>query len=97
MKTVGRVITALALAGAVTWTLGAISPEAVSADEDKIGICHGTGSATQPYTFILVDRNAAAGHFNGSLPGHGDNNYPDLLLGSFPSNYHPNGSECSVF
>ena len=45
----------------------------------KVAICHGTASAKNPYVLINVDANAINGHFDGTAPGHGKNNYPDFL------------------
>lgn len=53
---------------------------AQGARDEKVRICHGTASATNPYVLITVDEHALAGHFDGTAPGHGPNNHPDVLL-----------------
>jgi len=63
---------------ALTVAGGAMSAHWASAKSNhKVTICHGTASAKNPYVLINVDTNALAGHFNGTAPGHGKNNYPD--------------------
>ena len=47
----------------------------------KVAICHGTASVSNPYVMIIVDATAIKGHFDGTGPGHGKNNYIDFLLG----------------
>ena len=42
-------------------------------------LCHGTASATNPYVLISVSENALQGHFDGTAPGHGEQNNPDLF------------------
>lgn len=42
-------------------------------------ICHGTASAKNLYVLIVVDESAIQGHFDGTAPGHGHNNYPDFF------------------
>jgi hypothetical protein len=53
---------------------------ASAADEHKILICHGTASEPNPYVLISVDESALAGHFDGTAPGHGPQNNPDLYF-----------------
>ena len=50
---------------------------------DKVLLCHGTASATNPYVLISVSENALQGHFDGTAPGHGWRNAPDVLLGDY--------------
>ena len=47
---------------------------------DKVLLCHGTASVTNPYVLISVSENALQGHFDGTAPGHGWRNAPDFLL-----------------
>jgi hypothetical protein len=47
---------------------------------DKVLLCHGTASATNPYVLISVSENALHGHLDGTAPGHGWRNAPDFLL-----------------
>lgn len=53
---------------------------AAAAPADKVQLCHGTASPSNPYVLISVSENALAGHFDGTAPGHGKNNHPDFLL-----------------
>lgn len=72
-----RKLTLVALC-ALTAAAGLIRAQHASAGSDhKVLICHGTASAKNPYVLISVDESAVAGHFNGTAPGHGKNNYPD--------------------
>jgi hypothetical protein len=42
-----------------------VKPDVPASEKaDKVTICHGTGSATNPYVKISVSRNALGGHFN---------------------------------
>jgi hypothetical protein len=45
---------------------------------DKVQICHGTASATNPYVVISVGKSARAGHPDGEA-AHGWKNHPDLV------------------
>jgi hypothetical protein len=59
---------------------GLVSVGAASgAREEKVWLCHGTASETNPYVLIHVSESALAGHFDGSAPGHGERNHPDYL------------------
>ena len=53
---------------------------AQASNGDKVSLCHGTASESNPYVLISVSENALEGHLDGSGPGHGQNNYPDFLL-----------------
>lgn len=69
-------VAALGIAAAVVLT----PASSVHAQQNqKIGICHGTASKTNPYVYILVDQSAVKGHLDGSGPGHGEKNYRDFL------------------
>jgi hypothetical protein len=61
------VLTATVFAGAVG-----------ASEEGKIALCHGTASEPKPYVLIEVDASALAGHFDGTDPGHGPRNHPDV-------------------
>ena len=49
-----------------------------AANEDKVLLCHGTVSEPNPYALISVDSSALNGHLDGTAPGHGPNNNPDV-------------------
>jgi hypothetical protein len=74
----------LALAGAASALLAmaAIGVGGAEAGADKITICHGTASLTNPYVEITVSMNATKdGHFDGIPdPSHGELNAPDFVL-----------------
>jgi hypothetical protein len=57
-----------------------VSATAQGAPDHKVTLCHGTASDTNPYVEITVDFHALAGHFDGTEPGHGWRNHPDILL-----------------
>ena len=57
----------------------AVFAGAGSASSDgKVLLCHGTASEPNPYALIEVDASALNGHLDGSAPGHGPNNNPDV-------------------
>lgn len=66
-------LAAMAIAGLTLAATG-------SAEANKISICHGTASETNPYVLVTVDDHAVAGHMDGTAPGHGWKNHPDVLL-----------------
>ena len=72
-----------------------VTGTAQAAPADKVLICHGTASDSNPYVLISVSENALAGHFDGTAPGHGENNHPDFLLPSGASDCSggPGGGE----
>jgi hypothetical protein len=80
-----RRIPRVALAAAACVAVMSFGAQATAAE--KVVICHGTASETEPYALIEVEVHALAGHFDGTEPGHGDNNHPDF----FP----PAGGDCS--
>ena len=53
---------------------------AQASNSDKVALCHGTASETNPYVLISVSENALGGHLDGTGPGHGKNNHLDYLL-----------------
>lgn len=80
-----KIAAAIASAGLVTGVGAAAALSSASAEPaPKITICHGTGSASNPYVRITVSENSFKnGHFhNGVAPGHGpghaDN--PDYIV-----------------
>jgi hypothetical protein len=70
----GAVIAISSLTAAI-----AVAGGASAASAHKVKICHGTASDSNPYVVISVDRSALAGHFDGTAPGHGWKNHPDLM------------------
>ncbi len=46
---------------------------------DKVDVCHGTASAKNMYVLITIDVNGLNGHLDGTDPGHGWKNYPDMV------------------
>jgi hypothetical protein len=75
-RLVGPCIVA-ALVAAAAIGLAYIPRATADQNSHKVTICHGTASAKNPYVMITVDESALKGHFNGTAPGHGKNNYPD--------------------
>jgi hypothetical protein len=56
---------AIGLALGAGLTVLAVSPAHATnstISDHKVGICHATGSKTNPYVFIVVDKHAAAAH-----------------------------------
>jgi len=71
----------LTLAACALLGIGVTTTQA--AENQKVQICHATASDTNPYVLITVDEHALAGHFREkgtTAPGHGQNNFPDLLV-----------------
>ncbi len=80
-----KTLAALASAGLLTGAAAAAAWSGAQADPaPKVTICHGTGSAGNPYVLITVSEHALRnGHFHdgvepGHGPGHGDN--PDYYV-----------------
>ena len=55
---------------------------AAAAPAEKVTICHGTASESNPYVEITVSAHSFKdGHFDdGTAPSHGANNHPDFVL-----------------
>jgi hypothetical protein len=74
-------LAALALtSGVAVGAIGTVT--AGAAPVEKVTICHGTASDTNPYVEITVSPNSFKdGHFDGVPdPSHGANNNPDFIL-----------------
>jgi hypothetical protein len=70
----------LTVAVCATTSVAIATAAQAARNADKVSICHGTASETNPYVLINVDAHALEGHFDGTAPGHGKNNHPDLLF-----------------
>ena len=69
----------------VAYTLTALALAAAAqagGDAEKVLVCHGTASQSNPYVLISVSTNALEGHFDGTAPGHGWKNAPDMVFDS---------------
>lgn len=86
----------LAAVVAVCGVLGIGFTSAAHSEANKVWICHGTASQTNPYVLISVDDNALAGHFDGTAPGHGPRNHPDILVTEDTTECPDDGGEPSV-
>lgn len=89
-----RVVTAIVL---VVLSLTSLVASALAAPrQDKVWICHGTASDSNPYVLIHVDPSAVPAHMgeNPPPPGHGENNYPDVNLGPGPKSPRPDIDRC---
>jgi hypothetical protein len=80
-----KTLAALASAALLSAVAGVATLNGAQADPaPKVTICHGTGSATNPYVIITVSEHALRnGHFhNGVEPGHGPGHSenPDYYL-----------------
>jgi hypothetical protein len=67
----------LALAAAAI-LVAAFAGAGNASDGGKVLLCHGTASEPNPYALVSVDESALNGHFDGTAPGHGPNNNPDV-------------------
>lgn len=69
------------LVAATTLVALALAAAAQAGDDaEKVLVCHGTASETNSYVLISVSANALEGHFDGTEPGHGWRNAPDMLF-----------------
>jgi hypothetical protein len=75
MAAVAAFLLASSIAAGLAGTAGA-------APAEKVTICHGTASDTNPYAEITVSAASFKdGHFDGvPVPSHGANNSPDFVL-----------------
>lgn len=61
--TFNKYMASLAIGVAVSaFAVSAASATSSTIPAHKVGICHATGSKTNPYVFIVVDKHAAAAH-----------------------------------
>jgi hypothetical protein len=69
--TIVAVMVSLILSQAIVWMLSGTADASglATAPLDKAGLCHATGSASEPYVYIVVRQEAVQGHLD-----HGD--YP---------------------
>jgi hypothetical protein len=68
-----RAAVAVCVIGAsVLASVGGATPEA------NVLLCHGTVSEPNPYVLISIDASGLNGHLDGTAPGHGPRNHPDL-------------------
>jgi hypothetical protein len=76
MRRAAATVAAIALASVVGIGAAGATPD------DRVTICHGTASDTNPYVEITVNANSFKdGHFDGvPTPSHGANNHPDFIL-----------------
>jgi hypothetical protein len=70
-------IVALAIGVCAVGSVGAMGAQA--SPSDKVVLCHGTASETNPYVVITVDEHSLKGHFNSTSSDHGPRN-PDFLM-----------------
>jgi opacity protein-like surface antigen len=75
-----RITRSSLLAVGAAGALAAAVAAQAGAPADKVSLCHGTASDTNPYVLIHVSENALQGHFDGTAPGHGWQNAPDFLF-----------------
>jgi hypothetical protein len=78
MNRISRFLLVTAVCGVSS--AGIVTAAEAARHDHKVVICHGTASEKNPYVLISVDTHALEGHFDGSAPGHGKNNHPDLLF-----------------
>ncbi len=76
MRRITRVTLAVIVCGVCS--VG-VTAAAQAGNAGKVLLCHGTASDSNPYVLISVNVDALAGHFDGTAPGHGKNNYPDFF------------------
>ena len=77
-----KIISSVALVAGLAG-LGVAAAPSGAEPAEKVRVCHGTASETNPYVLIEVSANALEnGHFkDGEGQAHGKSNHPDHLLG----------------
>jgi hypothetical protein len=70
-----RSLVVVSALGALAVTVGAQAESTAG----EVALCHGTASAKNMYVLITVSENALQGHLDGSEPGHGWQNFPDMV------------------
>jgi hypothetical protein len=81
----GRIITVTLAVAACSVGIAAA---AHASSGEKVLLCHGTASDSNPYVLISVSENSLPGHLDGPSSGDGKNRRPDFLL-------EPGRSDCS--
>jgi FtsZ-interacting cell division protein ZipA len=61
---IGKLAAVLGVVGMLAFAPNGGDRSAEAQGADKVTICHGTGSETNPYVQIVVSENAIGGHFN---------------------------------
>jgi hypothetical protein len=76
-----KIISSVALVAGLAG-LGVAAAPSGAEPAEKVRVCHGTASETNPYVLIEVSANALRGHIDeADGQAHGHRNHPDFLPG----------------